>query len=109
MKLVAAVKMKPTKAQAAYLKATLKAKAAQGGGLSKLERVVHLAGIDDSVSTGGPSRICHSCHKSMLSAWSAVGVNPAPMRSVLPDLNGRISRRLAKLHRCNDRLSMNGN
>ena len=73
-------------------------------------RLVHLVGIDDSV---GALRRTGS-HLSQfpaneVSGPGAIGVNPAVMRVDPLDLQGRVSCRLTTLHRCNCRLSMNGN
>ena len=67
-------------------------------------------GIDDSV---GALRRTGS-HLSQfpaneVSGPGAIGVNPAVMRVDPLDLQGRVSCRLTRLHRCNCRLSMNGN
>ena len=72
--------------------------------------LVHLVGIDDSV---GALRRTGS-HLSQfpaneVSGPGAIGVNPAVMRVDPLDLQGRVSCRLTRLHRCNCRLSMNGN
>jgi len=75
-----------------------------------LSALVHLVGIDDSV---GALRRTGS-HLSQfpaneVSGLGAIGVNPAVMRVDPLDLQGRVSCRLTRLHRCNCRLSMNGN
>ena len=75
-----------------------------------LTELVHLVGIDDSV---GALRRTGS-HLSQfpaneVSGPGAIGVNPAVMRVDPLDLQGRVSCRLTRLHRCNCRLSMNGN
>ena len=78
--------------------------------LDGTKHLVHLVGIDDSV---GALRRTGS-HLSQfpaneVSGPGAIGVNPAVMRVDPLDLQGRVSCRLTRLHRCNCRLSMNGN
>ena len=74
-------------------------------------KLVHLAGIGDSVGAAPANRVAFAtvAPKTGSRRRSAIGVNRMAVRRHPLDVRGRISCRLSRRQRCNCRLSMNGN